>query len=536
MRSTMMNYPLTLAHLLERAGQLYGASEIVSRLPDRSLHRHHYQDFRRRAMRLGGALQQAGLKPGDRVATLMWNHYAHLEAYFGVPCAGGVLHTLNLRLHPDDIRYIAQHGGARFLIIDDVLLPLLEKSAAHACFERVIVVPLTGKPVAGHDDYEQFIAQGHPLAAPELDENDAAVMCYTSGTTGRPKGVTYSHRALVLHSLTCAMPNILGLSMHDCVCPVVPMFHVNAWGLPYTGVLAGCKMVFPGPHLDAVSLLELYEAEQVTFTAGVPSIWAGILQALERTPQAWKLTKGMRMLVGGAAAPEAMIRAFDRHQLSVLHAWGMTETTPLGTVCHLKPQLAHASEDERYAYRSKQGLPAPLVETRIMTENGEAPWDGATMGELQVKGPWIAASYYELAAEVDKWTEDGWFCTGDVATIDAAGYVKLTDRIKDLIKPGGEWISSLDVEARLVEHPAVQEAAVIAIPDERWGERPLAVIVLKPGASASANELRAILASQFARHVLLFGFEFVEAIQRTSTGKMMKSKLREQFSGWRRKS
>jgi len=464
----------------------------------------------------------------------MWNHYAHLEAYFAIPCAGGVLHTLNLRLHPDDIAYIAKHAGGRFLIVDDVLLPLYEKFRDRVEFERVIVVPLSGAGVsAGYADYERFIAGGVAMNAPQLDENDAAGMCYTSGTTGKPKGVVYSHRALVLHSIVCAMTDTLGLRQSDSLCPVVPMFHVNAWGLPFTGVMVGCKLVLPGPHLDAMSLLDLYQSEQVTLTAGVPTIWAAILQALETNPAQWSLTPGMRMVVGGAAAPEAMIRAFDRYDLRVLHAWGMTETTPLGTTGYLKQHLRALPEDERYAYRSKQGVPAPFVEVRAMADKGEAPWDGATMGELQVRGPWIAASYYRLEAEADKWTADGWFRTGDVVTIDPEGYVKITDRTKDLIKSGGEWISSLDLESALAGHPAVQEAAVIAIAHPKWDERPLAVIVLKPGKSATAQELRDYLAPKFARFWLPEGFAFVAAIPRTSTGKMMKAKLREQFHDWR---
>ena len=533
MQSTMMDFPLTLAHVLTRAGTLFGAAEIVSRRPDKTLHRYHYRDFHRRALALGGALQAAGLRKGERVATLMWNHYAHLEAYFAIPCAGGVLHTLNLRLHPDDIGYIADHAGDRFLIVDDVLLPLYEKFKHQAKFERVIVVPLTGQPVAaGFDNYEGFIAGNAVMQAPALDEYDAAGMCYTSGTTGKPKGVVYSHRALVLHSMACAMGDTLGLKQADSVCPVVPMFHVNAWGLPFTGAMVGCKLVLPGPHLDALSLLDLYQSEKVTFTAGVPTIWMGILQALEKNPAQWKLTPGMRMVVGGAAAPESMIRAFDRFDLHVLHAWGMTETTPLGTTAHLKPALAGLPADERYAYRCKQGLPAPFVEVRAMTDTGCAPWDGTTMGELQVRGPWIAASYYKLATEADKWTDDGWFRTGDVATIDAEGYVKITDRTKDLIKSGGEWISSLDLENALTGHPAVQEAAVIGIAHPKWDERPLAVVICKEGRTVSEQELRDYLAPRFAKFCLPEGYAFVSEIPRTSTGKMMKAALREQFREW----
>jgi len=530
-----MKFPLTLAPILERAGKLFPGSEIVSRLPDKSLHRYPYADFCRRARALGGALQQMGLKRGDRVATLMWNHYAHLEAYFAVPCAGGVLHTLNLRLHPDDIAYIAQHADDRMLIVDDVLLPLFDKFRANTRFEKVIVVPLAGSSIpAACEDYEALIARSAPLIPVALEEDDPAGMCYTSGTTGRPKGVVYSHRALVLHSFASALPDVMGLASADAACPVVPMFHVNAWGIPFTAVMVGAKLVFPGPHLDPVSLLDLYQSERVTLTAGVPTIWMGILQALEKEPERWKLTPGMRMVVGGAAAPESMIRAFDRFGLRVLHGWGMTETTPVGTVNYAKPGIGALPGEERYAFRAKQGVPLPFFEVRAMAENGEAPWDGHTMGELQVRGPWVAAAYHGAGAEADKWTADGWFRTGDVVTIDEHGYVKVTDRIKDLIKSGGEWISSVDLENALVGHPKVAEAAVIAVPHPKWDERPLAVVVLKPGQSATAEELRDHLALRFAAYWLPDGFEFVAEIPRTSTGKMLKAKLREQFKDWKK--
>jgi len=534
MKGTMMHYPLTLMHLLERAGSLYGSVEIVSRMPDKSMHRYTYADFYRRARSLAKALQKAGLKRGDRVGTLMWNHYVHLEAYFGIPAAGGVLHTLNLRLHPDEIAYIANHAGDRFLIVDDVLLPLLQKFRDRLKVERIIVVSLTGQPVPeGMEEYESFIAEpAEDFVYPDLDEEEAAGMCYTSGTTGRPKGVVYSHRALVLHSFASAMADTLGISRHDVVLPVVPMFHVNAWGLPFTCTMVGAKQVFPGPHLDPVSLLELFKGEQVTFTAGVPTIWLGILQELEKKPGQWDLNPKLRMVVGGAAAPESLIRAFDRHNLRVVHAWGMTETTPLGTVSLLKPHMESLSVDEQYAYRAKQGLPAPFVEVRIVNEQGVASHDGKTMGELQVRGPWIAADYYNRPDSRDSFTEDGWFRTGDVATIDPEGFVKITDRTKDLIKSGGEWISSVDLENALMGHPAVAEAAVIAVPHPKWQERPLAVVVLKEGARATEEELIQHLAPRFAKWWLPDGVVFVEEIPRTSAGKFLKAKLREQFKDW----
>ncbi|GIW25692.1 long-chain fatty acid--CoA ligase [Meiothermus sp.] len=533
MQSTMMDFPLTISHILERAGKFFPNEEIVTRLPDKSLHRYTYAEFYRRARRLASALQKAGLQRGERVATLSWNTYAHLEAYFGVPVAGGVVHPLNLRLHPSDIAYIVNHAQDKILIVDDVLLGLYEAIRPHVRLARVLVVPLTGQPVPeGLESYEDFLTTGDEgFAYPELSEEEAAGMCYTSGTTGKPKGVVYSHRSIALHSLGSALPDALNLSSRDVLLPVVPMFHVLAWGLPYTGVMVGSKLVLPGPHLDAVSLLDLFESERVNKTAGVPTIWLGVLQALEKEPTRWRL-KPMEMVVGGSAAPEAMIRAFDRLGHTVLHAWGMTEMSPLGTVSRLKRHLM-GDPEVAYRYRAQQGLPTPWVEIRAVGEQGEVPWDGRSLGELQVRGPWVARSYYNLETESDKWIPDGWFRTGDVVAIDPEGYIRIADRTKDLIKSGGEWISSIDLENALMAHPAVKEAAVIAIPDPKWDERPLAAIVLKEGASATPEELQAFLEPRFAKWWLPDAYVFVDEIPRTSTGKFLKSRLREQFSDYK---
>jgi fatty-acyl-CoA synthase len=526
-----MDYPLTVPLLLDRAARYFPQVEVVSRRPDRSVARSSYADVRRRAHQLAGALARLGVGRGDRVATLGWNHARHLEAYFGVPLMGGVLHTLNPRLSAEDLTYIVNHAGDSVLLVDDVLLPVLERVRGQVSLKHVVVWTNGTQAPDGMIDCEEFIApEPDEFAIPRPDEREAAAMCYTSGTTGRPKGVVYSHRAIVLHSLASAMTDGLAIGHREVLCPVVPMFHVNGWGLPFTGTMVGCKQVFPGPHLDPESLLDLYVQEGVTISAGVPTIWLGILQALEKEPDRWQLG-GLRMVVGGSAAPESMIRGFDRHGLRVIHAWGMTEMTPLGTVSWLKRSIEELPEDQRYAYRAKQGLPVPLVEARIMGQMGEAPWDGETMGELEVRGSWIASSYYQAPELTDKWSDDGWFRTGDVATIDPEGYVKITDRTKDLVKSGGEWISSVDLENALMGHPAVAEAAVIAVKHPKWDERPVAVVVVKEGASVTAEELRAFLEPRFAKFWLPDEFVFAKEVPRSAAGKFLKSALRQQYGG-----
>jgi fatty-acyl-CoA synthase len=528
--STMMDVPLTLDWIADRAEQWMGAIEVVSRRPDKSLTRTTYAQVIARARKLARALIDAGIKRGDRVATLMWNHAEHLEAYFGIPLAGATLHTLNLRLHPDDIAFIANDAKDRFVIVDDVLLPLFEKVVASmvasgAKFERVLVV-------GGDGSYAKFVDGAGDAALPQLAETDALGVCYTSGTTGKPKGVVYTHRSTLLHTLVAALPDQLCLSRSDTLLPVVPMFHVNAWGLPYMAAMVGAKLVMPGPCLDPPSLLELMDQEHVTVAAGVPTIWLGIRDVLDADRSKYKLKEGLRMIVGGSAAPEQLIRDFDRHGLNLLHAWGMTETSPIGLVARLPPELASADEATRYRLRAKQGVPPPLVDLRVRNEAGDVPRDDKTSGEVQLRGPWIASSYAG-GHTPERWTSDGFFCTGDVARVDSHGFVQLTDRMADLIKSGGEWIASQELENALMGHPAVREAAVIGVAHPKWSERPLAAVVLKQGASCTADELREFLAPKFAKFWLPDAFVFVESIPRTSAGKFKKTELREQFRSFK---
>jgi fatty-acyl-CoA synthase len=528
MDGLMMDYPLTLQHLFERAGCYFPTREIVSRRPDKSIARSTYAELHARVQKLANALTRLGLKPGDRVATLGWNHARHLEAYFAVPLAGGVLHTVNPRLSPTDLAYIMNDAEDGFLLVDDVLLPVWERFR-HECHVRHEIVWANGGELPkGMTDYEALIApELATFAFPRLEENQAAGLCYTSGTTGRPKGVLYSHRALVLHSLVSALPDALGLSQADAVMPVVPMFHVNAWGLPFTCTMLGAKQVFPGPHLDPANLLDLIQHERVTVTGGVPTVWLGILDALDKNPKGYDTSSLKTLIVGGSAAPPAMIEAFEkRHGLHVLHAWGMTEMTPLGTVSRLKAHLRDAPEGERMRLRATQGLPVPLVEARVLGADGPVPQDGTSMGELHVRGPWIARSYFKNPAEADKFTMDGWFRTGDVVTVDGEGYVRITDRSKDLIKSGGEWISSVELENALMGHPAVKEAAVVAVKHPKWDERPVACVVVREGSKLTEGELREYLEPRFAKFWMPDAFIFMEQIPRTAVGKFLKSELR----------
>jgi fatty-acyl-CoA synthase len=525
MDGLMMDFQLTLPPVLRRVETFFGGKEVVTRLPDRSFHRYTYADMARRAKQLAVALQGLGLERGDRVATLCWNHYQHLEAYFGIPCGGFVLHTLNLRLHPSDISFIAGHGGDRALILDKALVPLYEQFKDEVEIEHVFVV---------EDSYEELLASADAdeWSDPELDEREAAAMCFTSGTTGRPRGVVYSHRSTILHALGVASMTPLGRAIHeaDTLLPVVPMFHANAWGYPYLAALLGANLVMPGPHLDPESLLEDFVEHKVTWTAGVPTIWLGMLKLLDAEPDRWDLSHMRGMLVGGAAVPRAMIEAYGRHGLKVVQGWGMTETSPVASTADLVGDLRDADEETQLDFQATAGLPLPFVEARVRAGEEEVAWDGESMGELEVRGPWVAASYYEAPESADRWTDDGWFRTGDIVAMHPRGFIQIKDRSKDVVKSGGEWISSVELENALMAHPAVAEAAVIAIPDEKWQERPLAAVVLEEGASVSPDELRDFIAPRFAKWWLPDRFEFVPEIPKTAVGKFRKTALREQFA------
>jgi fatty-acyl-CoA synthase len=524
----MDDFQLSLTTIVERAEQLKFSRPVVSRRGDGSLDRTTLGECASRARRLAGALAALGVSDGDRVATLLWNQKEHLEAYFAVPLMGAVLHTINPRLHPHELDHIAADAEDRVIIVDESLVGVLD--AIVWKFEHVIVVAANPPSADSALDYESLIASAQPAAWPQLSERRAAAMCYTSGTTGHAKGVVYSHRALVLHSLVTSLPDVLGISERDVIMPVVPMFHVNAWGLPYSAALAGAALVLPGSRLDPVSLLDLLERERVTLTAGVPTVWMGILAALDAEPGRWDLRSVQRVNLGGAAAPLRLLEGLGRHGIRTIQGWGMTETSPVGTICRLPSELDEADPMQQYRYLARQGVALPFVELRVRSDDGElVPWDDRSMGELEVRGPWIAAAYHRDAG-TDSFTDDGWFRTGDVVRIDARGCIRICDRTKDLIKSGGEWISSVDLENHLMAHDSVAEAAVIAIPDELWGERPLAAVVLREGRQASPEELREHLSSEFANWQLPERIEFIDAIPRSSTDKFKKTELRERFT------
>jgi fatty-acyl-CoA synthase len=518
------DYPLTLGHVLERMRGMNGDGEVVT-LTDDGLRRARYAEVAERVDRLCAGLRELGIEEGDRVATFSWNTQGHLEAYLAAPCMGAVLHTLNIRLFPEQLEYIVNHAEDQIILVDSSLVSALEELAPK--FETVRHFVVIGDGDAGSLPnvvrYEELLAAQSPgFAYPRLDERAAAGLCYTSGTTGNPKGVLYSHRSNVLHALGACLADSLGVSREDRVLPVVPMFHANAWGLPYASALAGADLVMPSRFLQPEPLSRLIEGERVTVAGAVPTLWLDLLRyADEHEPD---LSSIRLVACGGAAVPRSLMEAFEeRHGMRIVQAWGMTETSPLGSVAH---PPSEAEGEERWGYRSTAGRLMPLVEARIVSDEGEEmPWDGEATGELEVRGPWIARSYYEDPS-TDERFHDGWLRTGDVAAIDAKGYIRITDRAKDVIKSGGEWISSVDLEGELMAHDAVSEAAVIARPDERWSERPLACVVLEDGGSASVEDLREHLSDRVAKWWIPSEFAFIDEVPKTSVGKFDKKVLR----------
>ena len=535
MLGLMQNLPLMISSLIRHADRNHGDTEIVSRETAGGLHRYTYRDAHRRARQLARALLAQGVKPADRVATLAWNTHRHFELYYGVSGIGAILNTINPRLFPEQIGYIVNHADDGLVFFDLTFLPLVEGLAPHCKGVRswVALTDRTHLPASTLDllCYEDLInAHSDDYEWPEFDENAASSLCYTSGTTGNPKGALYSHRSTVLHAYGSALPDALNLSARDVVLPVVPLFHVNAWGLPYASALAGAKLVLPGPQLDGASLHELFEQEQVTVSAGVPTVWLGLMQHLQAKGLGLSTVK--RLVIGGSAAPPAMIRGFDEHYgVTVLHAWGMTKMSPLGTVNTPKGKHQSMPDEARDAVRLKQGRPIYGVDMKIVDDDGrELPRDGKAFGDLLVRGPWIVSGYFRgEGGEVLR--EGGWFPTGDVATLDADGYMQITDRSKDVIKSGGEWISSIEIENLAMAHPAVAEAAVIGVAHPKWDERPLLIVVKKPEREVGRQELLDFMRDKIAKWWLPDDVVFVDSLPHTATGKLLKTKLREDFRG-----
>jgi 3-(methylthio)propionyl---CoA ligase len=530
----MMQQPLLISSLLVHAERHHGEQQIVSRRVEGDIHRQTFRDLAVRSRRMANALATLGVKPGDRVATLAWNGYRHMELYYAVSGSGAVLHTLNPRLHPDQLAYIADHAEDQVLCFDLTFLPLVEAVAARLKTVKTYVVmtdrahmPKDTK-IVGLLCYEDLLeAASDQYAWPTFDENSASSLCYTSGTTGNPKGVLYSHRSTILHTYAAALPDALNCSARDVILPVVPMFHVNAWGLPYAACMVGARLVFPGPGLDGKSLYELFESEKVTLSAGVPTVWQGLLAFVEANKLIFSTMR--RTVIGGSACPPAMIRAFNEtYDVHVLHAWGMTEMSPLGTVCTFKSAHLEQTQEQRYAVMAKQGRVIYGVDMKIVAEDGhELPWDGEASGDLLVRGPWILERYFK--GEGGDPLKDGWFPTGDVAKIDAEGFMQITDRSKDVIKSGGEWIGSIDLENIAMAHPGIAMAACIAAFHPKWDERPLIVAMRKPGATVTREELLAFFEGKIAKWWTPDDVVFVDAIPLGATGKMLKHRLREQF-------
>ncbi len=538
MTGLMMDYPLTLTHVLERSAKVYPAKEIASRLSDGSIFRYSYRDFHARVHRLAHALARLGLKEGERVGTLCWNSYRHLELYFAVPCAGLVLHTLNLRLAPDQLAYIINHAEDRVIFVDASLVGILEAIRPELKTVReIVVIPEPGEAKTGDLlDYEALLADssGDCFAWPTLDENAAAATCYTSGTTGNPKGVVYSHRSLFLHSYGICMADTFALSERDTILQLVPMFHANGWGIPFAGVMTGSRMVFSGRQLHPEDIALLIERERVTFTGGVPTLWMTLFSYLESNPR--DISSLRSIVVAGSALPRQFVKLYlEKYRIPIMLAWGMTEVTPIGTVSYLKERITALPESEMIDVMARHGMPLAGVDLRIVdAEGNELPWDGAAIGELQVRGPWVTGGYYNDPRS-DQSFMDGWFRTGDVATVDAEGYIQIMDRTKDMIKSGGEWISSVDLENAIMAHPKVAEAAVIGVFHPKWQERPLACVapLAQYKHDISREEILEFLAGRVAKWWMPDEVIFVDAVPKTSVGKFNKRALREQFKEFR---
>lgn len=534
MQGLMMNTPLTLAPLLERAARLFPSKEIVSKT-ETGTHRYSYADFHARVHRLAWALKRMGIQRGDRVGSLCWNGYRHLELYFAVTCYGAVLHTLNLRLAPDQLAYIISHADDRVIFADASLAPLLDPIRGEIAGVREIVVMDDTSP------YEEMLRASpkRPYRWPNLKESAAAVTCYTSGTTGHPKGVLYTHRSLVLHSYALCMADVFALSERDTILQLVPMFHANGWGIPYAAVMVGAKIVLSGRSLQSADIADTIEKERVTFTAGVPTLWMGLYSFLEHAKR--DISSLRSIVCAGSALPRQFVEWFEqKYGIRFMLAWGMTETTPIATVMALKTHLDALPQKQRYDVLARHGLPVAGIDVRILDEAGkELAWDGATMGELQVRGPWVTCAYYSDPRGEERGQQesfqDGWFRTGDVATIDAEGYIQIMDRTKDLVKSGGEWISSVDLENAIMAHPKVMEAAVIAVPHPKWEERPVAAVapLAQYRNQITKEEILDFLKDRVPKWWLPDDVVFIEAVPKTSVGKFNKRALREQFKDYK---
>jgi len=540
MKGLIMDYPLTLTQFFERARKIFHRKTMATRVPGVGLWRYTYADYADRVCRLSAALAKLGLAKGDRVGTFAWNSHRHMEVYFAAPLMGMVLHTVNIRLSPQDITYIINHAEDRVLVVDASLWHLLEPIRKDLRSVRHFIV-MKDSPDAqippGALDYEALVADAKPVESwPKLDETDAAGMCYTSGTTGHPKGVVYTHRGVYLHCFASSTVDVLGICERDVILHIVPMFHANAWCVPFAGVMNGSTQIFGGPNPQPRDIVEIVHNERVTLVGAVPTVWIAIQAILEKEPQ-WDISSIRCIPIGGSAAPRTLIELFDKeYGAYMLHAWGMTEMSPLGTVCRPRSYADSLPDDERYTIRAKQGAMVAGVDMRIVDDGGTVqPWDGKCVGEIQVRGPWITSGYYNNPAGAAQFTEDGWFRTGDVASIDPEGYVQITDRTKDLIKSGGEWISSVDMETSIMGHPKVMEAAVIAVPHERWQERPLACVVPKPEHKDNLTEKEILdyLAPLVAKWWLPDEVVFIDAVPKTSVGKFDKKVLRERFKNWK---